>query len=60
MKEKGSNKNQVTNMLDINQDLSAIILDLKVVNILIKSLQLSHWKKYKPQLYSACDRYTLI
>lgn len=46
-------------MIDISQDVAAITLDLKVLNILVKSLKLSHWKKYKPQLYSAYDRYTL-
>ena len=32
-------------MIDISQDVAAITLDLKVLNILVKSLKLSHWKK---------------
>lgn len=43
-------------MVDIHQQVSAFTSDLKVLNILIKSLRLSHWKKYSPQLYSAYDR----
>lgn len=46
-------------MVDRNQHVPAITSDLKILNILIKSLRLSHWKKYEPQLYSAYDRNTL-